>query len=139
MELIDTYVQMLTDSISAEGVYPMPAIIAGEQLAFLSFACLPQHMLAEIKARILNDNNNEVVFGFDSYTREEQGTTLDSAVIIFHVRSDDESSVKSRIGVWEYSWNGGVPITKPINWQNEWWNTAYAALLQELDASVKGL
>jgi hypothetical protein len=138
MELIDTYVQMLTDTITAEGVYPMPAIIAGEQLTFLSYDCLPQHMLAEIQSRILHDNVNEVVFGFDAYTREGQGTTFDSAVIIFHVRSADESSVKSRIGVWEYSWNGGDPITKPINWENPWWRDVYAAMLAMLDKSIKG-
>lgn len=133
MELVDTYIQMLADTLDAEGIYPMPAVVSGKQNAFYMYDCSPQHMLDDIQV-LMGEHLSEIIFGLDSYTAEGQGTTLDSAVIIFHL----QRAGTSRIGVWEYSWNEGQPVTYPVNWENAWWRDVYAKMLTMLDTAIKG-
>lgn len=133
MDMLTTYTDMLTSSIDERGIYPMPAIAIEKtgKSNLMSFMTTPEEMLNEILNR--SHELTEYVIGFDSYTKEGQGTTLDSAVIIFHIRRD----APPRIGVFEYSYNNGAPLTRPVNWENEFWTTAYAPLVEKMDKAIK--
>jgi len=135
MNILTTYTNMLTSSIDETGIYPMPAIAiekTGES-NLMSFITSPEEMLKEILNR--SHELAEYIVGIDSYTEDGQGTTLDSAVIICHIRRD----APPRIGGFEYSYNDGSPITKPVNWENEFWNAAYASLVKTMDEAIKSL
>lgn len=127
-KLIETYCGMVADAIDQQGVYPTPMLAHGEKLDVYAMAVDARLIIAKAFENCRRPEIVEQIVGLDTYTLGGQGTTLDSCVIIFHLRRGEPT----RIGVLEYSWNGGEPITKPVDWENGYWTTQYAKLAAAL-------
>ena len=128
--LIQSYCDHIASTIDEEGIYPTPAIAkqADDTLTLYAMAVSPKHIFATMLTNGLDHNIVEQIFAIDTYTKDGQGTTLDSCLILFHaVRGQP-----ARIGVLEYSWNAGQPITKPPDWNNPFWINMYKFLADDL-------
>ena len=127
---IDAYTELLHDSIDADGIYPMPTFMidTDNRLTISAYAPEnPSEIILDTRGHVITRNVIEFVFGLDTYTRAGQGTTLCACVIIFHGTRD-----AVRVGVWEYSHNDGEPITKQVNWENDFWTSRYKSLAENM-------
>lgn len=123
-----------SQEIDEEGIYPQPG--ASENgLGELSLYALaiPPAQIIEMAFDFFCRDLEVVEFfvSLDTFTRSGQGTELDSALNIFHVKRGEPA----RVGVMEYSWQKGQPITKPICWENKFWQSTYSDLLKALTAA----
>lgn len=120
----------IASQIDVQGVYPTPAarIQTSGKIDLIAFALTPYQIQDWALRMASHPDTLEFCFAFDSFCKENQGTTLDSALIVFHCRVDRPC----QIGVLEYSWNDGQPVAKPIDWQNPFWTNAYVRLAAEL-------
>lgn len=120
-KLVDQFIRMLQYSLEPDGVPNMPGIIQGQDLEIAMYAAIdPYVMLDGIQRRCCRGDVVEFVCGLDTRMREGQGATMDSGVVIFHARRGKPT----RVGLWEYEGDE----YKPVTWENEFWNAAYAEL-----------
>lgn len=125
---LETLEHLAKTGIDENGIFPTPAISmnkAGEYSVYAN-ACSPSEILNFSMSISSQPDVIEQIVAIDTYTKEGQGTTMDSCLILFHNRKGQPT----RVGVLEYSWNKGNPITKPINWENEFWNEKYKGLAE---------
>ena len=130
-ELVQQVLSLAVRSIEENGVYPTPAGFRKRdgQLELYSFACSGTEALQRAVKRAQSGELEELVLLVDQFTKPDQGTTLDSALIVFH----RNLAGVARIGVLEYSYNDGKdPVVLPLNWNNAFWASAYAKVLQRL-------
>lgn len=128
-ELIETYVAMLRESVTDNQCFPTPAVFSGEALSFVSYSTDGDRIYADVCDRLRKFSIHEVLFGFDCFTRPGQGTSLPSAVIVFHLRAGEPP----RIGVMEYVGN----TTFPVDWNNTFWNQHYVALAARVTGMLR--
>jgi hypothetical protein len=130
-ELVQQVLSLAVRSIEANGVFPTPAGFRKRdgQLEIYSFACDGSEALQRAVERARSGELEELVLLVDQYTKPGQGTSLDSALIVFHRNLGGTA----RIGVLEYSHNeGGEPTVLPLDWNNAFWTNAYAKVLAKL-------
>ena len=122
---------MAVQSIDSDGVYPTPGGFRRRdgQLEMVSFACSANEVLQCAVEKARSGQMEEMVILMDQFTKPGQGTTLDSALIVFH---RNRAGV-ARIGVLEYSHNeGGEPTVLTLDWNNAFWTGTYAKVLERL-------
>lgn len=129
-ELIQSYCEYASGLIDEEGIYPTPAIAKNSDgtVSIYAMAVNASRIAMTMLANSKKPEIVEQIFAFDTYTKEGQGTNLDSCLIIFHVAREQPA----RVGVMEYSWNAGSPITKPVDWENAFWRAQYRYLSDDL-------
>lgn len=130
-DILVNYIKMLEDIIDAEGVYPMPGSLEHEDgdLTLVSFATNAETMLGAIQYRCRKKPLTRALIGMDTWCKPNQGTTLDSCVIIFDITRGN-----ANLGVLEYTWDDdcGNAIVAPVNWDNAHWQIAYKTLLADM-------
>lgn len=133
--ILETYCKYAASLIDEEGIYPTPAVAknADDTLNLYAMAVNPPQIVMIMLGNSKKPEIVEQIFAFDTYTQEGQGTTLDSCLILFHVSRGQTA----RVGVMEYSWNGGSPITKPVDWSNPFWTNTYQRLADDLTKLFK--
>ena len=135
-ELIDItgYCRDVQNWIGAEGIYPTPGLIRTTQglEIFAAFAAAAPDIVKTAFDRCLDPEVQEIVIGLDTWCKPGQGTTLDSCLIVFHIRRGQPT----RIGVLEYSWAGDHPVTKEIDWENPFWTGKYQNLARKFDRRI---
>jgi len=135
MSLIEQYEKTIPNWMNEQGVYPTPAIIRlnDEKLEFAAMAIEVPEVIPYAIKTCKRPEVAELIVALDTFTQPGQGTTLDSCLILFHLVRGQPT----QIGVLEYSWNGGEPVTKPADWDNAFWRGAYAPLARELTEAFK--
>jgi len=130
MNLVEQYEKSAPTWINEQGVYPIPAIIRlnDDKLEFAALAIEGPEVIPYTFKTCKRPEVAELIVALDTYTQPGQGTTLDSCLILFHLVRGQPA----RVGVLEYSWNSGQPITKPTVWDNAFWCNAYKSLAKEL-------
>lgn len=116
--------------IDEQGLYPMVGASEDErgEMTLYALAVTPAKIFDMAFGFARNPQIAEFFVSLDAFTQPDQGTDLDSVLCVFHMLR----GMAARVGVMEYSWNEGQPITKPICWQNVFWQTSYADLLNKL-------
>ncbi|MCL4295754.1 MAG: hypothetical protein KJ077_08505 [Anaerolineae bacterium] len=128
-DIIESYCKQVADSVDENGVYPTPMVArTGKGIEFFAMMVEGPVIIAHAFKNCQRVEVLEQVVALDTYTQPGQGTELDSCLIIFHLRRGEPV----RIGVLEYSWNNGKPVTKPVNWDNAFWNKQYSRLAADL-------
>lgn len=128
-DLNERYCKTVADAIDGEGVYPTPMVArVGDKVEFYAMMVDGPVVIAQAFQNCKRPEVVEQVVGLDTYNLPGQETELDSCVILFHLRRGEPV----RIGVLEYSWNDGQPITKPVEWNNTFWNEQYSRLAADL-------
>jgi hypothetical protein len=130
---IDGYLSSASHWMDEKGIYPTPMAVKvkGDRLELHALALPPDQVVIHAFQVCKRRDVGEQVFALDTYCKPGQGTTLDSCLVIFHLKR----GAATTIGVMEYSWNGGQPIIKEVNWDNSFWNRKYADLAGRLSAA----
>lgn len=128
--LIEEYRKYAISVMDEEGIYPTPAIAKDRdgKITVYAMAVEPSGIVATMLRNGGDLTIDEQIFAFDTYTKDGQGTTLDSCLILFHATRGKPA----RIGVLEYSWNEGAPISKQPEWHNPFWKKQYQKLADDL-------
>lgn len=135
---IDTLEKIAKSSIYENGIFPCPAIIVKEGnniINIIANAIPPQVIINNALIQSQLKDVIELIFSIDCYTKPNQGTELDSALVIFHCKVNQPAL----LGIMEYSYNNGSSITKPINWENKFWINAYQGIINKLTELMKRL
>lgn len=130
-ELTQFYYESVRDHIDEKGIWPTPALarLVDDSLEFYAMAVdKPDIIIGYAIKNALRPEVTEQIVALDTYCLPNQGTTLDSCLIVFHMRRGQPA----RVGVLEYSWNDGEPITKDIAWDNPFWPQKYQPLATKL-------
>lgn len=129
-DFIQSYFDHVKSQIEEEGIYPTPAISKDAEggITLYAMAVGTEQIIGTMLLNADDKSIVEQIFALDCYTQDGQGTSLDSCLIAFHI----ERGKQGRVGVFEYSWNNGEPVTKPVNWNNEFWNKEYENLAKDL-------
>lgn len=135
-DLIQIYCDYVKDNIDEKGVFPTPMMArTSGRVEFYAMMVVGAAIINKAFVNCARPEIVEQIVGLDSYTAPDQGTTFDSAVILFYLRRGEPT----RIGVLEYSWNEGQPIAKPIDWDNAFWNKQYKMLAKQFDGAFAAL
>jgi hypothetical protein len=119
-QLVAEFTTYITIAVDAEGIHPLPAwiITADDQRDILAVAMPTSDAVGHVLAHTARTADwQALLFGIDVFCKENQGTTLDSALVLVCV----QRGLQPRVGVIEYSWNGGYPTVLPVNWDNQFW------------------
>lgn len=129
-DVLSKFIKTIPGCIDEQGIYPTPAIIRRNDgtLEIFAMAIEAKQIIQAAFANCLRAEIEEQIIALDSYCLPDQFTTLDSCLILFHLVRGQPA----RVGVLEYSWNRGDPITKEPVWDNPFWTTAYEALAKKL-------
>ena len=135
--LLEDYLKMIPAQIDEKGIYPTPTLVrrADDMVEYFAMAVEAHLIIQAAFATCLRPEVVEQIVALDCYTKPSQGTTLDSCLILFHLVRGQPA----RVGVLEYSWNGGEPIVKPPVWDNPFWTAAYKCLANDLSESFTAL
>lgn len=136
-DLIKQYCEYVHPLIDEEGIYPTPGIVknADDTLSIYAMATQAPEIIMLMFSNSRKPEIVEQIFALDTFTKEGQGTTLDSCLILFHVARDEQA----RVGVMEYSWNAGQPLSKAVDWNNPFWTKTYARLANDLTRKFRTL
>lgn len=119
-QLVAQYADLLQAAIDQNGIYPGPAWIVKED-GKREIMALAMPASEAVQAAINRTRQAEgwqvLLAGYDVNCAPGQGTTLDSAWILLCAQRGREP----RVGVIEYSYNEGAPISRPVNWENRFW------------------
>lgn len=129
-DLIQNFSEYAISIMDEQGIYPTPAIAkhVDGKLSIYAMAVDANQIISRALNNGYDAQITEQIFSLDTYTKEGQFTTLDSCLIMFHaVRGKP-----ARIGVLEYSWNNGNPVSKPVNWDNPFWNETYKGIAEAI-------
>jgi hypothetical protein len=139
ISVLQQFISLAKRMMDENGCYPFPGILkkTDGSLEVQSFMCQPYEMFRRVTELARRPDFEEEVFGLDCYTKEGQGTELDSCVVIFHVKRGSPTN----LGILEYQWDQeeGEVITKPVNWENKFWNEAYAAVKTQFNKITLGI
>lgn len=135
MDLIEMYCNDIPGHIDAEGIYPTPALIRldTDKLEVCALAIEANPIIEFAFRNACRPDVAEQIVALDTYTQPGQGTELDSCLILFHMQRGQPA----RVGVLEYSWNNGQPVTKPVVWDNAHWCKAYEKLATRLTRAFR--
>ena len=127
LELVDTICQ--SQIIEKEGIKIAPAMSIDKQgkKSLYAFDIGAGQIINWAFTFCANIEVQSFFIAFDTYTKPDQGTELDSALLIFCVERKN-----GQIGVMEYSWNKGSSITKPTCWNNSYWQATCSDLLKRM-------
>lgn len=139
------YHEYVASSVDEKGIGLNKAILVDGDGALTIYALdipVPQAyrlMLADLHKH----SARELIFGFDRYAKEGQGTTLGDLVAGFHVTTGFAVAASPIIAAPAPAWTPFVieyqhepRIVKPIDWGNGFWN---AALRNELAGTIAEL
>lgn len=119
-KLVSDYSETLRLAIDHTGIYPGHAWIIREdgQSEMVALA-MPAHNAVVRSVDMARQGGpwQVLLTGIDVMCMPDHGTTMDSAWILLCARPGQEP----KVGVIEYSYNGGNPIIKPVNWENQFW------------------
>jgi hypothetical protein len=134
---IDIFCSNIYRWIGENGVYPTPGLVRTDTgIELFSFMVNAPDIVRTAMEKCLLPNTQEIIIGLDTWTKPDQGTELDSCLIIFHITR----SAPTRIGVYEYSWGNGSPVIKNhVNWDNEFWNARYRDLAEKFTNRINPL
>uniref|UniRef100_A0A6M3IXT3 Uncharacterized protein n=1 Tax=viral metagenome TaxID=1070528 RepID=A0A6M3IXT3_9ZZZZ len=126
---INQFINYAIKQIDEEGIYPTPGVIvrANGKTELLANAMDGNGVVRNALKKCREPGVIEQIATFDCFCKEDQGTTLDSCLCIIHAKLDEPA----KLGILEYSWNNGNPITKLINWENKFWNESNKGLLDK--------
>ena len=116
--MLDTYVEMLKNSVDGKGIYPLPAIIltAGGTVSMMSLMVTPEQAYEAVR-KAAEDDYKEILVGLDRMSRAGQGIPgeFDSVFTFAHIKNGEGFAV------------GCLPYTSDprnigeIQWDNEFW------------------
>lgn len=126
---IDKFCEYAKSSIDERGIFPAPGFLnkTGGKCDILALMAHPDDIVDLAWNNWMNQEVIEQIISLDFHTKPEHGTELDSVLIIFHFRRNEPAPC--RLGIMEYSWNKGQPVTRPVNWENAFWKGVFSEVL----------
>ncbi len=132
--LADTFHDLISTAIDAEGVYPQQAIGInhGGRMTMMALDLSGEATLHLMRGEVAKGIYQELIFGVDCYTKPGQGTTLADVI----VSGWWSAATGWRIGIIEYQHE--PRIVKPWCWDNGHWVAKLRPLFPAVDASAPG-
>lgn len=119
--------EAVSSAIDEEGVYPHQCVIRFEdRLTITALSLSPIGIMTHIRWAIERDGADELIYGLDRFTRPDQGTGFQDAVVGGWFRR----GLGWRVGVIEYRHEPRIIL--PWNWRNDFWTAAVGRELSQV-------